>query len=258
MERLNLKKLPNHIAIIMDGNGRWAQNKRLSRIKGHQKGLEVVKEVVQTCGELGIKILTLFAFSKENWHRPPEEVNELMRLLQRYLLEEREELLGKNICLKAIGEIEDLPPAILKILLQTIEETSDKDGLILNLALSYGGRSEIVAGVRKVVEEVEKGKIRIEEITPDTFSQYLFTRDLPDPDLLIRTSGELRISNFLLWQIAYTELYFSKTLWPDFGKEELIQALLEYQTRERRFGLTTSQIHGSLSLTEKKAISSMD
>jgi undecaprenyl diphosphate synthase len=258
MERLNLKKLPHHIAIIMDGNGRWAQNKRLSRIKGHQRGLEVVKEVVQTCGELGIKILTLFAFSKENWHRPHEEVNELMRLLQRYLLEEKEELLEKKICLNAIGEIEDLPPPILKILLQTIEETRHKDGLILNLALSYGGRSEIVAGVRKLIEEVEKGKISKEEITPEIFSQYLFTRDLPDPDLLIRTSGELRISNFLLWQIAYTELYFTKTLWPDFGKEELIQALLEYQTRERRFGLTTSQIHGSLSLTEKKAISSMD
>ncbi len=245
MEKLDLKKLPRHIAIIMDGNGRWAQNKRLSRVKGHQKGLEAVKEVVETCGELGIKILTLYAFSKENWRRPREEVNELMRLLQRYLVEERKELLEKNIRLNAIGDLEDLPTPILEILKETVEMTRHKDGLILNLALSYGGRSEIVAGIRKIIEEVEQGKISRDDITPETFSRYLFTRDLPDPDLLIRTSGELRISNFLLWQIAYTELYFTKTLWPDFGKEELIQALLEYQRRERRFGLTTSQIRGS-------------
>jgi len=242
MERLDPGKLPRHIAIIMDGNGRWAQKKHLSRIKGHQKGLEAVKEVVEACGELGIKILTLYAFSKENWRRPHKEVNELMRLLQRYMLDEREELLKKNIRLNAIGDLEDLPTPILQALLETVERTRHKDGLTLNLALSYGGRSEIVTGVKRVVEEVEEGKISKDDITPETFSRYLFTRDLTDPDLLVRTSGELRISNFLLWQIAYTELYFTKTLWPDFGKEELIQALLDYQTRERRFGLTTSQI----------------
>ncbi len=204
---------------------------------------------METCGELGVKILTLYAFSKENWRRPREEVNELMQLLQRYLLEEREELLEKNVRLNAIGDLEDLPTPIFQTLLETIEMTRHKDGLILNLALSYGGRSEIVAGVRKVIEEVEERKISKDDVTPETFSRYLFTRDLPDPDLLIRTSWELRISNFLLWQIAYTELYFTKTLWPDFGREELIQALLEYQTRERRFGLTPSQIReGSVPL----------
>lgn len=242
MERLDSEKLPRHIAIIMDGNGRWAQKKRLSRIEGHQKGLEAVKEVVEACGEFGISILTLYAFSKENWRRPREEVDELMRLLQRYLLEEREELLEKDIRLNAIGDLKDLPAPILQTLVETVEMTRHKDGLILNLALSYGGRSEIVAGVRRVVEAVEKGKISKDDITPESFSKYLFTKDLRDPDLLIRTSGELRISNFLLWQIAYTELYFTKTLWPDFGRQELIKALYEYQTRERRFGLTTSQI----------------
>lgn len=247
MEMLDPEKLPHHIAIIMDGNGRWAQNKRLSRVKGHQKGIETVKEVVETCGELGIKVLTLYAFSKENWRRPSKEVNELMRLLQRYLMEEREEFLEKNLRLKAIGDLEDLPPPILNTLLETVEMTRHKDGLIINLALSYGGRSEIVAGVRKVIQDIEGGKISKDDITPETFSRYLFTGDLPDPDLLIRTSGELRISNFLLWQIAYTELYFTKTLWPDFGREELIQALLEYQTRERRFGLTASQLQEGLS-----------
>ena len=242
MERLDPKKLPRHVAIIMDGNGRWAQSQRLSRIRGHQKGLEAVKEVVKTCGELGIKILTLFAFSKENWRRPRKEVDELMQLLGTYLLKEREELLGENIRLKAIGDLEDLPMLIRKTLLETVEMTRHKDGLILNLALSYGGRSEIIAGVTRVVEEVLEERIKKDDITPETFSRYLFTSDLPDPDLLIRTSGELRISNFLLWQIAYTELYFTQTLWPDFGKDDLILALFDYQTRERRFGLTTSQV----------------
>jgi undecaprenyl diphosphate synthase len=242
MERLDPEKVPRHIAIIMDGNGRWAQKQRLSRIKGHQKGLDAVKAVVEACEGLGVRILTLYAFSKENWRRPRKEVNELMRMLQKYLREQREELLKRNVRLNAIGDLEELPAPILDTLRETMEMSRRRDGLIINLALSYGGRSEIVAGVRKVIEEIEAGRITKDDITPETFSRYLFTGGLPDPDLLIRTSGELRISNFLLWQIAYTELYFTTTLWPDFGKEELIQACIAYQNRERRFGLTASQI----------------
>jgi undecaprenyl diphosphate synthase len=241
MERLDPQRMPQHIAIIMDGNGRWAQKQHLPRIQGHRKGLEAVKAVVETCEDLRIKVLTLYAFSKENWHRPKKEVNDLMRMLQRYLRDQREKLLQRNVRLNAIGDLEELPSPILDTLGETMDMTRHRDGLTINLALSYGGRSEIVAGVRKVIEEVEAGRITKEDITPETFSTYLSTGDLPDPDLLIRTSGELRISNFLLWQIAYTELYFTPTLWPDFGKEELIQACVAYQNRERRFGLTTSQ-----------------
>ena len=226
----------------MDGNGRWAQKQRLSRIKGHKKGLEAVKTVVEACEEIGVEILTLYAFSKENWRRPRKEVNDLMRLLQNYLRERRSELLERNLRINIIGDLEDLPAPILNTLQETVGMTRYKDGLIINLALSYGGRAEIVAGVRKVIEAIEAGTIIKNDITPETFPRYLFTGDLPDPDLLIRTSGELRISNFLLWQIAYTELYFTTTLWPDFDKEELIQACIAYQQRERRFGLTASQL----------------
>jgi undecaprenyl diphosphate synthase len=197
--------------------------------------------VVEACEELGIRILTLYAFSKENWSRPRKEVNALMRLLQKRLLEEREKLLKRNLRLTIIGDQEDLPTSIRDLLTETAEMTRHKDGLIVNLALSYGGRSEIVAAVRAIIAAIEAGRITKDDITPETFSGYLYTRDLPDPDLLIRTSGELRISNFLLWQIAYTELYFTPTLWPDFSREELIHACLAYQERERRFGLTNSQ-----------------
>jgi undecaprenyl diphosphate synthase len=242
MERLDPGKVPRHIAIIMDGNGRWAQRQRLSRIEGHNQGLEAAKAVVEACEELGVKILTLYAFSKENWRRPRREVNALMGLLHDYLQKRQKELLERNIRLNIIGDLEDLPTAIRDLLVETIEKTCHKDGLIVNLALSYGGRSEIVAAVRKIIAQVNAGRISKDDITPETFSRYLFTGDLPDPDLLIRTSGELRISNFLLWQIAYSELYFTATLWPDFGKEELIKACVEYQSRERRFGLTAAQI----------------
>jgi len=242
MERLDPEKVPRHIAIIMDGNGRWAQRQRLLKIEGHQRGLEAARAVVDACEELGVRILTLYAFSKENWQRPRKEVNDLMRLLQKALRKERDKLLKRNLRLTIIGDVEDLPTPISDLLVETVEMTRHKDGLIVNLALSYGGRSEIVAGIRKVIEEIEAGRITTDDITPETFSRYLFTRDLPDPDLLIRTSGELRISNFLLWQIAYTELYFTPTLWPDFGKDELIRACIAYQDRERRFGLTADQI----------------
>jgi len=242
MERLDPEKLPHHIAIIMDGNGRWAQRQGLSRIQGHQRGLDAAQAVVEACEELGVKILTLYAFSKENWRRPRKEVNALMGFLQKHVRKRQQELRERNIRITIIGDVEDLPRSIRDLLVETVEMTRHKDGLIVNLALSYGGRSEIVAGVRKIIDEVAAGRITKDDITPETFSRYLFTRDLPDPDLLIRTSGELRISNFLLWQIAYTELYFTSTLWPDFGKAELIQACLAYQNRERRFGLTTTQM----------------
>jgi undecaprenyl diphosphate synthase len=248
MERLDPKKMPRHIAIIMDGNGRWAQRQRLSRMEGHRRGLEAAQVVVEACEELGIKILTLYAFSKENWRRPRREVNALMGLLQKRLQAEREKLLKRNLRLNIIGDLEDLPTSIRDLLAETVEMTRHKEGLIVNLALSYGGRSEIVAGVRAIIADIEAGRVTKDDITPETFPRYLFTRDLPDPDLLIRTSGELRISNFLLWQIAYTELYFTATLWPDFGKEELILACIAYQDRERRFGLTAAQIREGASL----------
>jgi undecaprenyl diphosphate synthase len=245
MERLDPKKMPRHIAIIMDGNGRWAQKQRLSRMEGHRRGLEAAQAVVEACEELGIRILTLYAFSKENWQRPKKEVNALMRLLQKRLMQEREELLKRNLRLNIIGDLEDLPTSMRDLLVETEEMTRNRDGLIVNLALSYGGRSEIVAAVKTIIADIEAGRITKSDITLDTFSRYLYTRDLPDPDLLIRTSGELRISNFLLWQIAYTELYFTETLWPDFGKKELIRACRAYQDRERRFGLTAAQIRQS-------------
>jgi undecaprenyl diphosphate synthase len=242
MERLDPERMPRHIAIIMDGNGRWAQRQGLSRIQGHQRGLDAAQRVVEACEELGVRILTLYAFSKENWRRPRKEVNALMRFLQKHVRKRQQELQERNIRINIIGDRGDLPSPVRNLLVETEEMTRHKDGLIVNLALSYGGRSEIVAGVRKIIDEVAAGRITKDDITPETFSRYLFTRDLPDPDLLIRTSGELRISNFLLWQIAYTELYFTSTLWPDFGKEELIQACLAYQNRERRYGLTTAQM----------------
>ncbi|MCJ7546333.1 MAG: isoprenyl transferase [Deltaproteobacteria bacterium] len=248
MERLDPEKMPRHIAIIMDGNGRWAQRQGLSRMEGHQRGLEAAQRVVEACEELGVRILTLYAFSKENWSRPRKEVNALMRLLQKRLLQEREKLLKRDLRLNIIGDWEDLPTAIRDLLAETVEMTRHKDGLIVNLALSYGGRSEIVAGVRAIIADIEAGRITKDDITSETFSRYLYTRDLPDPDLLIRTSGELRISNFLLWQIAYAELYFTTTLWPDFNKEELIHACLAYQERERRFGLTAAQIRKGVAL----------
>jgi undecaprenyl diphosphate synthase len=242
MERLDPAKIPRHIAIIMDGNGRWAQKKRLSRIEGHKAGLDAARGVVEACSEFGVKIVTLYAFSKENWRRPRKEVSDLMGLLHAKLKKEREELLKRNIRVNIIGDLDDLPIPIRTTLKKMVEASKTKNGLLVNLALSYGGRSEIVAGVKKIITDVTAGRIGTADITPEVFSRYLFTRDLPDPDLLIRTSGELRISNFLLWQIAYTELYFTSTLWPDFGKEELIQACLSFQNRERRFGRTAAQM----------------
>ena len=244
MTVIDHNKLPRHIAIIMDGNGRWARKKNLSRISGHLKGVDAVKEVVTACRELGIKILTLYAFSIENWKRPAEEVMALMKLLREYLIKESEEMIQNNIRLNAIGRLEDLPPDVQDVLKETMKKTEKNDGMILNLALSYGGRSEILHAIQGILSDFEKGRIQSEEMNIQRFSQYLWTKGLPDPDLLIRTSGELRVSNFLLWQIAYTELYVTETLWPDFDRGELLKAIADYQSRERRFGMTSEQLNG--------------
>jgi len=244
MEQIDKEKLPRHIAIIMDGNGRWAKKKSLSRISGHIKGVDAVREIVTACRELGIKVLTLYAFSIENWKRPEDEVVALMELLKEYLLKEAEEMVRNNIRLSAVGRLEDLSLDVQNTLQEAIRKTERCSGMVLNLALSYGGRSEILHAVQGILSDFQKGKIKPEEITLQRFPQYLWTRGIPDPDLLIRTSGEFRISNFLLWQIAYTELYVTETLWPDFDRKELLKAIADYQSRERRFGLTSEQLNG--------------
>jgi undecaprenyl diphosphate synthase len=244
MQQIDREKLPHHIAIIMDGNGRWAKKKLLNRISGHVKGVNAVREVVTACRELGIKVLTLYAFSIENWKRPAEEVRALMELLKEYLHKETPEMVENNIRLNAIGRIEDLPPDVQTILQETKNKTQHCNGMILNLALSYGGRSEILHAVQGIVSDLQQSKLKPGEVTIQRFSQYLWTHGIPDPDLLIRTSGEFRISNFLLWQIAYTELYVTDTLWPDFDRKELLRAIADYQSRERRFGLTSEQLNG--------------
>jgi undecaprenyl diphosphate synthase len=244
MEEIDKEKLPRHVAIIMDGNGRWAKKKLLNRISGHIKGVNAVREVVTACRELGVKVVTLYAFSIENWKRPAEEVQALMGLLKEYLQKECPEMVRNNIRLNAIGRMEDLPPDVQKVLQETKKKTHHCDGMTLNLALSYGGRSEILHAVHGIVSDLQQGKIKPDEITIQRFSQYLWTHGIPDPDLLIRTSGEFRISNFLLWQIAYTELYVTDTLWPDFDRKELLKAIADYQSRERRFGLISEQLNG--------------
>mgnify|MGYP001094569540 CR=1 FL=1 len=244
MEEIDKENLPRHIAIIMDGNGRWAKKKSLNRISGHIKGVDTVREVVTACRELGIKVLTLYAFSMENWRRPQDEVAALMGLLKEYLLKEREEMIQNNIRLCAIGRVEDLPLDVLDALRETMKKTEHCNAMILNLALSYGGRSEILHAVQGIISDFKKGEINPDQINQQRFSQYLWTWGIPDPDLLIRTSGEFRISNFLLWQIAYTELYVTETLWPDFDRKELLKAIADYQSRERRFGLTSEQLNG--------------
>ena len=242
MEKLNPDKLPRHVAIIMDGNGRWAKKKGLSRIAGHRKGVESVRDVVRTSRELGIRWLTLYAFSEENWKRPKYEVKALMSLLNRYLKAELKEMLNNGIRLACIGQTEKLPPEVQRTLWQIIEKTAHNKEMTLTLALSYGGRQEIVGAVRNMLKDIDKDILNVKQITEERLSKYLYTSDIPDPDLLIRTSGEYRISNFLLWQIAYTEIFITPILWPDFHRERYLEALLDYQKRERRFGSTEKQI----------------
>ncbi len=233
---IDIANLPCHVAIIMDGNGRWAKKRILNRIEGHKKGVDVVRAIVRTCSKIGIPILTLYAFSTENWQRPKTEVAALMFILKNFLESEQKEMVDNNIRLNAIGQIEKLPKNVRQVLHQTINLTKKNTGLMLNLALSYGGRDEIVRMVREIAIKTKEGTIEPDLITPKLVSDFLYTKAMPDPDLLIRTSGEMRISNFLLWQIAYTEIFVTKTLWPDFGKQEFLQILKHYQSRERRFG----------------------
>ena len=244
MTEIDPGNLPRHIAIIMDGNGRWAKQHAMGRIAGHKKGAEAVRATVRACREIGIPVLTLYAFSTENWLRPAREVKALMRLLEEYLRLEIQEMMDNGIRLTTIGDREALKEPIRSVLRETIARTARNGEMTLNLALSYGGRDEIVGAVRSLVKDVQKGVLAEPDITQDSFSRYLDTVGLPDPDLLIRTSGEYRISNFLLWQCAYTEFYFTDVLWPDFNREELFRAIAEYQRRERRFGLTSDQIRG--------------
>jgi undecaprenyl diphosphate synthase len=229
-------RLPVHVAIIMDGNGRWAQKRMLSRILGHEKGSEAVRMVVRSCRELGIAYLTLYAFSTENWQRPQSEVDALMRLLRRFLKTELPEMLQNNIRLHVIGRTERLPFDVQKALNQAISATQANTALQLNLALSYGGRDEITRAAQTLAAEVQSGTIRIEDISEERLASRLDTRGIPDPDLLIRTGGDMRISNFLLWQLAYTEIFVTPILWPDFDREQFLKILDEFQTRERRFG----------------------
>jgi len=242
MHRLVKEKLPRHLAIIMDGNGRWAEKRFLDRIAGHQQGAESVRLVVRACREIGLSYLTLFAFSSENWSRPRGEIEALMALLKQYLISELQEMMDNGIRFLAIGDLARLPKEVYNILTETMKQTAAGGGMTLTLALSYGGRDDILQAIRRIMANCRDGILTPEDINEQLFCKYLWTANLPDPDLLIRTSGELRLSNFFLWQLAYTEIYVTPTLWPDFGKEDLLQALLSYQERERRFGLTSEQI----------------
>ncbi|MDH3453546.1 MAG: isoprenyl transferase [Desulfuromonadales bacterium] len=238
-------QIPTHLAIIMDGNGRWAEQRRLPRILGHRKGVESVQTVVDQCMELGIRYLTLYAFSSENWGRPQEEVEALMGLLGSFLKKELSQLQKRGIRLMAVGELDRLPKAISKILKDIIKKTAGNDRMVLNLALSYGSRNELTRAMQALGREIASGKLQAEDLTEADIGAALDTHAIPDPDLLIRTSGEMRISNFLLWQVAYSELYFTEALWPDFSREQLLQAIEEYSRRQRRFGLTGAQLRES-------------
>jgi undecaprenyl diphosphate synthase len=231
-EALDPDRLPQHIAIIMDGNGRWARKRNLPRAAGHKAGVAPVRASVETCARLGIRALTLYAFSTENWKRPRAEVDMLWRLLRVYLRRELGTLIRNDVRLRAIGRLEALPPAARAELLDAVAATASNRGLVLNLAINYSGRAELVDAVNRIIDEARPNG----PVTEETIARHLYTAGLPDPDLLIRTSGEMRISNFLLWQIAYSELYVTSTLWPDFTRAELLRAVLEYQRRERRFG----------------------
>jgi undecaprenyl diphosphate synthase len=241
-KQINEKKLPSHVAIIMDGNGRWAQQRGLDRVFGHQQGVTALREVIETAAELGIKYLTLYAFSTENWGRPDEEVSALMGIMVQSLNKETETLIKNNIRLKTIGDVDRLAPDVKERLFETIQLTSVCTGLNLVVALSYSSRWEIIEATRKISYNVKNGLLDAEKFGETDFENYLSTSGIPDPELMIRTSGELRISNFLLWQLAYTELYFTEILWPDFGKEEFYKAIIDFQKRERRFGKTSEQV----------------
>jgi len=241
-KQIDDKKLPLHVAIIMDGNGRWAQHRGLDRIFGHQQGVNAVREVIETAAELGIKYLSLYAFSTENWGRPDEEVTALMGIMVKSLSNETETLLKNNIRLIAIGDMDRLADDVRERLFETINLTSVSTGLNLIIALSYSARWEITTAAKKISNDAKNGNIDPDSLTEEDFEKYLTTYGMPNPELLIRTSGELRISNFLLWQVAYAEFYFTDKLWPDFGKDDFYTAIIDFQKRQRRFGKTSEQV----------------
>ena len=242
MVKLIPEKLPTHVAVIMDGNGRWAKKKAMNRIRGHEEGAESVREIVRASREIGIPWLTLYAFSEENWRRPSYEIAALMKLLKRFLRSELKEMLENGIRLQTIGRIHKLPEDVREVLSESLNQTASNKDMVLTLALSYGGRQEIVDAIQEIARKVEAGQLSSRDVTEDLVCGSLYAEGMPDPDLLIRTSGECRVSNFLLWQIAYTEIYMTPTLWPDFRREEYLKALEEYQRRERRFGATGEQV----------------
>ena len=242
LEKLDLTQMPRHIAVIMDGNGRWAKKKLLPRVQGHWEGIKTVDRIVSLCRKLDIEALTLYSFSDENWNRPPVEINTLMKILDHYLNKELERMKNENIRFHTIGQVEELPLEIQKLLAHAKNYTKDCEGMTLTLALSYGGRQEILKSVQQIANKVRTGELRVEDIDYSVFESFLQTNSLPELDLLIRTSGEMRISNFLLYQIAYTELHYTKVLWPEFKEEDLLRAIIDFQKRERRFGMTQEQI----------------
>jgi len=235
-ENDGIENVPDHIAIIMDGNGRWAQKRNLPRIAGHREGVKAVNRIVEAAVKYNVKTLTLYAFSTENWKRPKQEIEFLMKLPKEYLNLYLPDLIKNNVKVQTIGDYESLPKHTKKALQHGIDQTKDNDGLLLNIALNYGGRMEIIAAIKQLVHDIDESKLSLDSLDEHVFSKYLYTNGLQDPDLLIRTSGEQRISNFLLWQLAYTEFWFSDVLWPDFGEEVFKEALLEYQKRKRRYG----------------------
>jgi undecaprenyl diphosphate synthase len=242
MNQIDFKRLPRHIAIIMDGNGRWAKKKMLPRVEGHRRGVKTVDKIVTLCTEMHIEALTLYSFSDENWNRPRSEIEALMKILDQYLNKELERMKRENIRFNTIGRIHELPPSIQKLIRHAEDYTRSNDGLTLTLALSYGGRQEIVDAVKKIARQVQEGSLPIEDIDFPVLESSLYTHDLPELDLLIRTSGEKRISNFLLYQMAYTELHYTEVLWPKFTEDDLLKAIIDFQNRERRFGLIGDQI----------------
>jgi len=241
-EQIDLTRLPSHIAVIMDGNGRWAKKRSLPRVSGHRQGIKSVREIVETSARIGLKVLTLYAFSVENWKRPRTEVNTLMNLLREYLHKELQTLLKNNIRFEVIGRWHELPKAVADDLEWGRQKTKSNTGLLFNIALNYGGRTELVDAFRNILKEQSRNGNDPEALTEETISEHLYTSGMPDPDLLIRTSGELRISNFLLWQIAYAEIWVTDVLWPDFRKQHLYQAIIDYQKRERRYGGITKTV----------------
>lgn len=249
-----LGTLPGHLAIIMDGNGRWAMERKMSRIRGHQQGIETVRDIVKACSQLGIKYLTLYAFSIENWKRPTSEVGGLMKLLEKYLRQELDELHENNVKMNSIGKVSSMPKVIQRLLHQSQDKTAENTGLNLTLALSYSGRWDIVRAVQMIGLDVRRGKVSPEDISEELFSSYLATSDLPDADFLIRTSGEMRLSNFLLWEMAYGEMYITDKYWPEFTRNDLYDALCNFVKRERRYGKTSLQLETEKNEKQEESI----